>query len=217
MQEINEARDNWRALRQDAFSATGTSRNAARQAAKEAESHVTTLENQLDKMAIKQGHPELVKGLSDARLKIKDIYDAKDALIEGTGSFNATVFGNKFAKNRLANPEFKQVGKFANAFKNRQIVPDGGAAKGEGVSALMGVASLASGATGAYSSNSPLGAVAGILPFMTRGAARNLALSKFAQKIPTYNTGTLDFLTKGAALRNAPVALTGLASPYLTE
>ena len=217
VQEINEARDAWRALRQDAFSATGTSRNAARQAAKEAESRVTTLENQLDKMAMKQGNPELVKGLADARLKIKDIYDAKDALVEGTGSFNATIFGNKFAKNKLANAEFKQVGKFANAFKNRQIVPDGGVPKGEGVSALMGLGSIAAGSAGAYSTDSPFGLAASVLPFVTRGAARNAALSKFAQKVPTYNAPMMNFLTKGASLRNPSMAITGGASPQLRE
>ena len=215
VQEINEARDTTRALWADSKSATGTARNAAREAAKASEARLSTLENQLDKMAINQGKPQLVKELSKAREQIAKIYTVDDALNKGTGSIDATVIAKKYQKGKPLDENLKQVGRFAKAFEG--VAPKGKALSGGGVSALnAGLSVLAAGA-GASGTNSPYGATFGLLPLLARPAARAATLSKLMQKAPNYNLGAVDYLSKVMATRYAPSTFAGLAAPAFTE
>ena len=80
---------------------------------------------------------------------------------------------------------------------------------GAGISALDPVAAaLYAGATG--------DARAGLIPLL-RSPARSLALSRVMKKPQTYNAPMMNFLTKGASLRNPSMAITGGASPQLRE
>ena len=213
VEEINIGRDTARALKQEMISPLSNNRNAARAAWVEAEKSVKSLENQLEKMAIKQNKPQLAKDLAISRLAIKKIHDIEDSLIRG-GGVDTHALGALYQGGALASDSLKKVGRFANNF--REVAPTGEAAlKGEGISALMLPTAMISAQTGGAVAGGA-GLLAGGLPLL-RGPARRLSLSKFMQKPHTYNTPMLDFLTKGAALRNPAMAITGGASPQLLE
>jgi ribosomal protein L29 len=216
VQEINEARDTTRALWADSKSATGTARNAARKAAKESEARLSTLENQLDKMAINQGKPQLVKELSEARKNIAKIYTVDDALNKGTGSIDASVLGRKFDKNKPLDGDLKEIGRFAKAFETKGIVPRGRMLSGADISALEPMSMAINAGIGSAATGSPAGLLMGGVPLL-RSPARKLALSKLMQKAPNYNLGKVDYLTKMLATRNAAVAIGAGAAPSLAQ
>lgn len=216
VQEINEARDTTRALWADSKSATGTARNAAREAAKAAESRLATLENQLDKMAINQGKPQLVKELSDARKTIAKLYTVDDALNKGTGSIDATVLGRKFDKNKPLDGELKEIGRFAKTFQAKGIVPKGGVLSGADISALEPMSMAINAGIGSAATGSPAGLLMGGVPLL-RSPARKVALSKLMQKAPNYDIGKIDYLSKLLTARNAPSAIAGAAIPSFSQ
>lgn len=216
VQEINEARDVTRALWADSKSTTGTARNAAREAAKASEVKLATLENQLDKMAINQGKPQLVKELSNARKEIAKLYTVDDVLNKGTGSIDASAIGRKFAKGKPLDNELKEIGRFAETFKNKGIVPKGGMLSGADISALEPMAMAGYGALGSAAAGNAAGMIMGGVPLL-RSPARKLALSKLMQKAPNYNIGKVDYLSKLLTAKNAPVAIAGGTIPALTE
>ncbi len=215
VQEINEARDKTRALWSDSKSSTGTARNAAREAAKESEKQLAKLESQLDDMAIKQGKPDLVNKLSEARKQIAKIYSVDDALNKSTGSIDALVLARKFQKGKLLDDNLKSIGKFANEF--REVAPRGGAMQGADVSALEPLATAIYSGAGSAATGNATGMLLGGVPLL-RSPARNLALSKLMSKDPKYKTGTTANLLKAlVSSRNAPVAITGATMPALTQ
>ncbi|MFA6042030.1 MAG: hypothetical protein WC733_11065, partial [Methylophilus sp.] len=199
VQEINEARDATRALWSDSKSATGTARNAAREAAKASEARLSTLENQLDKMAINQGKPQLVQELSGARKQIAKLYTVDDVLNKGTGSIDAAKLGTKFAKNKPLDGELKEIGRFANAFQTKGIVPRGGMLSGADISALEPMAMAGYSALGGAASGNPAGLLMGGIPLL-RSPARSLALSKIMQKTPQYGGNMLNLANKSSPL-----------------
>lgn len=217
VQEINEARDVTRALWADSKSATGTARNTAREAAKASEARLSTLENQLNKMAINQGNPQLVNELNSARKQIAKLYTVDDALNKGTGSIDAAKLGTKFAKNKPLDGELKEIGRFANAFQTKGIVPRGGMLSGADISALEPMAMAGYGMLGNVGTGNAAGLLAGGIPLL-RSPARSLALSKLMQSTPNYAQGLTPRLFEGLlSPRYAPMALTGSTVPTFTK
>lgn len=217
VQEINEARDVTRALWADSKSATGTARNAAREAAKASEARLSTLESQLDKMAINQGNPQLVKELSNARKQIAKLYTVDDALNKGTGSIDATSLGKKFAKNKPLDGELKEIGRFANAFQTKGIVPKGGMLSGADISALEPLSSAIYSSVGSAATGNATGMLLGGVPLL-RGPARSLALSGMMRSTPNYNQAITPRLLEGLlSSRYAPMAITGATVPTFTK
>lgn len=214
VQQINEARDNVRALWTDAKSATGTSRNAARQSAKDAEVGLSALENQLDDLATQQGRTDIVSDIKDARKNIAKVWTIERALNGGDGNVSTRTLTAQLKKGMPLTGEAKTIANFGRTFP--QVSQNGANIPASGVSKSEALASVLLGSIGAASTGGP-GALAGLLP-MASHVAKPLALSKMLQSTPSYGVGPTKKLAEALlASRYSPMAIAGATVPALSQ
>lgn len=151
------------------------------------------LEDALEAHAKAAGKQNLIPALRDARKQIAKTYTVERALNKATGDVSAPVLGRLYDKGKPLSDGMDTIGRFNQAFPkftgNGATTPAAGVSKAE----MMMGAALAG--MGAYGSESPYGAAAGLLPLLSH-PARAAALSKVLQKTPKYGVG---LMTRGAA------------------
>lgn len=153
-------------------------------AARTAQAEADALENAIEQAAVESGTPALVESLRAGRTRIAKSYDVERALNLGDANVSAPVIGRALDKGKPLTGELETIGNFAETFPS--FVREGSKVPTPGVSALLPIGSLLSGAGGAAAFG-PAGFVLGLAPF-ARGPARSLLLSEpyqnFATRIP---------------------------------
>ena len=148
---------------------------------KQAESQAAfakSYETVLEKIALKNGQPALLKDLRAARQAIAKSYDVERALNVGDGNVSALVLGRLLDKGKPLSGELLTTARFAQAFP--QVAREGAMIPSAGVSGTD-PAMAAILASSGYGLAGPAGLLAGGLP-LVRGPARKLALSDFYQE-----------------------------------
>ena len=147
--EIKLARDDSRAAWKSYNSGTAAKPTELRQQAQASDKLVTTLENQLDKLAKVNNQTELLKSLNEARRNIAKVYTVERATI-GENLIDYRKIGKMMDKGAPVSGELALAGKFAKEFPrvNKPIpyeptaftLPDVfSTVVGAGVDALTGV------------------------------------------------------------------------------
>jgi hypothetical protein len=160
-------------------------------AATSADAEVKRALDAIDQEAIAAGKPELVDQLKLARQLIARNHQVQGALNRGDGNVDASVLGRALDSGAPLDGQLATIGRYQQTFPNftreASKVPSPGVGKTE----LLAAALL--GGTGLGVSDSPLGAAAGLAPFLA-GPARSALLSKTVQKHlaePNYSAGLL--------------------------
>jgi hypothetical protein len=176
-------------------------------AAKNADGLAEMATDELEREAREAGRSELVKALSDARLKIAKSYDVSRALNPASGEVNAKALGRIFAKRgeKAMTGDLGTVGKMAGAFKD--VMREGGNVPSPGVSGTDSGMSALLGIGGGVAAG-PAGVLASGLPLL-RGPARNLVLSKAYQKFATSDPAKFQAIVDALAQQGS--AATGTA------
>ena len=158
----------------------------ARQQAEALDSHVATLENQLNDLAKANNQPDLVQRLNEARQNIAKVHTIDKAMNDATGEINAQELLKMQNKNVPLTGEAKQIADFASAYpelaKPGAKIPTAGVSKSEALAALL-LGGVGHAATGNF-----MGTLLSTLPLLSH-PARAAALSKTLQKMPNYNEG----------------------------
>lgn len=149
-----------------------------RNAAKKAEQDALHLEMSADQLAQQSGVKGLVNRIRGAREAFAKIYDVEAATNVGDGHVSAAVLGRMLDADRPLSGNLKTIGKFWNAFRP---VTREGATLGTVASGTDAASTALLATTGASSSGSVLGALAGAAPGL-RGWARNKSLSPEVQR-----------------------------------
>lgn len=150
-------------------------------------------EQEIENEAKAAGRPDLVKALTEARMKIAKTYDIERALGEADSNVSAPILGRAFDKkgSKAVTGPIATVGKMAEAFPS--VMREGSRVPVAGVSGTDAAASAILGTLG-YGAGGPAGMTAAALPLM-RPIARNIALS------PTYQK----YIAQGIPARYAPL------------
>lgn len=147
--------------------------------AKAAEALATQLDGALEQHAAANGRPDLVQDMRDARVRIAKTYTVERALNPATGTVDANVFGKLYQKGKPLSGGLDTAGQFAAAFPTVAKRPDKiGTPDSHNVKALASMLASMSGAATA----GPIGAAAGILPFLAPPAARSIMFGKAMQQ-----------------------------------
>lgn len=171
--------------------------------AQQARQMVDALQHEIELEATKAGKQNLVKALSEARVKIAKSFDVERALGEADSNVSAPILGRSFDRKggKAITGELSTVGKMAEAFPN--IMREGSKVPKSGVDGTNAMMSPILAAMG-YGAAGPAGTVAAALPWVARPAARNLALSTgyqntLAQGIPPRYQALMDAMTQQAS------------------
>lgn len=185
---------------------------AALTKAKEAKAWASLLEKEMEDEATKAGHPELIKALTESRMKIAKTYDIERALNESTGEVSAPVLGRMFDKKggKGMTGKLATIGKMAEAFP--AVMREGARVPASGVSGTDAAASAILGTLG-YGAGGPAGLLAAGLPLL-RGPARNLVLSPSYQKFATADPSQYQAIIDVLARRGAGAAGTATARGF---
>ena len=149
------------------------------------------LETVIDKVASNKGKPELLGNLREARKKLAQSYDLERALNPVTGDVSAPVLGRLLDKGKPLSDELSTIARFNKAFP--KFSGNGPSTPAAGVSKLEAAGAALLGLGGVQTTDSPYGAVAGLLPLLS-GPARSALLSQAYQKAmvnPSYGPGLL--------------------------
>lgn len=96
-----------------------------RQRLQSAKNNVKALENQLEKLALKNKRQDLLPELQKARVNIAKVYSVQNATNTELGMVDAKKIGKDLDKGKRLTNELKLVGSFANAFpKVNKFVPE---------------------------------------------------------------------------------------------
>ena len=183
--------------------------------AKEFQQVAELAENKLNDFAVAAGKSDLVPDLVKARKTIAKTYTIDRAMNNATGDIDAAVLGRLYNKGQPLSDGLDTVGRFAAQFP--QIAKANANNPTAGVSKVEALAMAGLGLGGAYGTDSPYGAAAGLLPLLSH-PARAAALSKLMQSNPSYTQGlTPELLKRLLSTSYAPMALTGAAIPTLTK
>lgn len=160
-------------------------------------------EQEIENEAKAAGRPELVKALTEARMKIAKSYDVEKALNEADSHVSAPTLGRNFDKKggKAMTGELATIGKMAEAF--RPVMGEADRTPVAGVDGTNAMMSAVLGGMG-LSTAGPAGIAAAAAPWVVRPAARNLALSPtyqkyLAQGIPARYVPIIDAMTNQAA------------------
>lgn len=156
---------------------------AALTKAKEAKAWAGLMDNEIEDAANNAERPDLVKALTDARVKIAKTYDVDRALNEANADVSAPMLGRMFDKkgSNAMTGDLATAGKMALAFPS--AMREGARVPASGVSGTDAAASAILGTMG-YGAGGPAGILAAGLPLL-RGPARNLVLSPAYQRFAT--------------------------------
>jgi hypothetical protein len=172
-------------------------------------------EETLNKYATAAGRDDLIPDLIKARKTIAKTYTLDRAMNNATGDIDAAVLGRLYNKGSPLSDGLDTAGRFAAQFP--QIAKANANNPTAGVSKVEALAMAGLGLGGAYGTDSPYGAAAGLLPLLSH-PARAAALSKLMQSSPNYAQGiTPELLKRLLSTSYAPMALTGAAIPTLTK
>ena len=128
-------------------------------------------ETSIEKIASRQGNPDLVTRLKEARVNLAKNYDVERALNVGSGDVDAQVIGRMLDRGKLMSGGLETIGRFANAFG--RFAREG--VQSPGVSKLEAYGSLGLGAAGHFAF--PGGEMAAAIPLLAPPLARSLMLS----------------------------------------
>lgn len=146
--------------------------------AKALDSTARSLDAKLANTAKAAGRGDLRAALHEARRNIAETYTVERALNKTTGDINANVLGAMVGKGVPLRGELKTIGEFQQTFpkyiREGAKVPPSGVSKSE----MLAAAGLAMGGVGV---GGPMGAVAGLAPFLST-PVRKMLLSKPYQK-----------------------------------
>lgn len=195
-----EALERVQTLRQDAkdlWSDYGVNRRVeTKKAAQKADSDAQHQELIIDAEAHNLGVPGLVTRLRQARQALAKNFDVEAALNVGSGDLNAAIWGRMLDRGRPLSGDLETAARAAEAMG--RYTKDVSAVPSPGVSKLKPVAAAGLGLAG-YGTMGPLGALAGLAPFLD-GPARSLALSRGMQTPRSYGPGAgvsgLELLTR---------------------
>lgn len=147
--------------------------------AREAQALSTQLETSLENAAQTANHPELIPALRDARVQIAKTYTVQRALNPATGQVDTRVLARMFQKGKPLSDGLDTVGQFASAFPTVSRPPTSfGSPDAHN---LKSIASLTA-AVGGGASMGPMGALAGVVPFVAPPAARSIMFSGPVQR-----------------------------------
>lgn len=158
--------------------------------AKEAKSLSEMLDSSLVAEAKQAGREDLIPALKEARVKIAKTYTIQRALND-TGDVSAPVIGRLVGKGKPLSDELKTVGQFNNAFP--KFTGEGVKTPAPGVSKVEALSAALLAGGGSYYTDSPTGALAGGLAFLsspTRAALLSKTAQKMFAKIPEASTST---------------------------
>jgi hypothetical protein len=163
-----------------------------------------SLEDVIETVAKEKGTPGMVDALKESRKKIAQSYTLQRALNETTGDVSAPVLGRILAKGKPMSDELRQIAEFQQAFP--KFAGEGAKTPPAGVGKTEMLAAALLGGGGVAGTDSPMGAVAGVLPFLSQ-PARAALLSKQFQKLvkPSYGPGIAKRIG-GAVSDQLPVA-----------
>jgi hypothetical protein len=181
---------------------------AAHKAATAADAQARAALDRIDDAAKAAGNPELIERLKLSRALIARNHQVQGALNRGTGNVEASAIGRSLDSGAPLTGELETIGRYQQAFPQFTREASKVPAPGVGKTELIMSAALAGG--GAGLSDSPLGAVAGLAPFLA-GPARGALLSRALQDSiakPNYSAG---MLTKNAAKLADPMTREKLA------
>lgn len=183
--------------------------------AKELKEVADMAENVLEDYAKNAGKAGLVNDLVKSRKIIAKTYTVQRALNPATGDIDPNVLGRLYSKGKPLSDGLDEIGRFNAAFP--QVSKANASIPAAGVSKVEALAMAGLGLGGAYGTDSPLGAAAGLLPLLSH-PARSAALSKLLQSTPDYSQKLTPKLLEGLlSSRYAPMALTGGAVPSFTK
>ncbi len=161
----------------------------SREAAKAMTDKAESLESGLEDYAIRNGKPELVQRLREARTALAKNFNVEDAMIEGGGSVDARVIGRMDQNGKPLTGELRTMGDFAN--NHPKLTQPDKLIGSPGVSRLDAVlSSLVAGGGGA--ALGPGGIALGAIPTASRWAMQRHLLSDTAQRAmvkPNYQPG----------------------------
>lgn len=198
------SRSNWKAVN----NGTAANVNETIKAANEADAKVAKLENELEELATIHNKPELANQLKQSRKELAKIYTVEKAMNPATGEINAGNFKQQYNKNVPLTGEAKIIADFANSFP--QLAREGSKVPAPDVSQTKAITSLLGGSGGAGVGalmGGPPGAAIGATmaaatPFVVPPAAKAIALSKFLQKMPTYEQNMVKRMMKASPKAN---------------
>lgn len=142
-------------------------------AAKAQDATAASLEQDLERIALANNRPDLLKAFRDARVLIAKTYDVERALNLGDYNVSAHKLGSDMKPGTVRTGELKTVGQFAEAFP--KSTREASVVSTPSLHGRDAVASALLGATG-VSIGGPLGVLAGSLPF-ARIPAKSMLLS----------------------------------------
>lgn len=152
--------------------------------ARAAQAEADALETAIEQAAFEVGAPEIVDQLRAARQRIAQTYDVERALNIGDANVSAPILGRVLDKGKPLSGPLETIGSFAEAFPS--AVREGSKVPTPGVSALLPIGAVLSGAAG-NAAFGPAGMALAAAPF-ARGPVRSLVLSEpyqnFATRIP---------------------------------
>lgn len=180
-----------RALRDARFRANQGFRHYERSAdpealasAQAAQAEAESLEGAIEQAASVAGTPGMVDQLRAARQRIAQTYDVERALNLGDANVSAPILGKALDRGKPLSGPLETIGSFAEAFPS--AVREGSKVPTPGVSALLPVGALLSGAAG-NAAFGPAGMALAAAPF-ARGPVRSIVLSEpyqnYATRIP---------------------------------
>jgi hypothetical protein len=179
------------------------------------------LESMLEQTAQQAGKPTLVKALREARKQIAKTYEVEKALNVATGDVSARALGRSLDKGKPLSGELATAGRFAEAFG--PYAREAASVGTPGVSKVGALASALMSGGGAAAAG-PLGAGAGLLPFVAPPMARSAMLSKPVQDAitnPSYRTGAVvnsaSALNDPETRRRVAMLARALALPAIPE
>lgn len=148
------------------------------QKAKDARDTATQLETALENHAQQANRPDLIPSLRDARKLIAQTYTVQRALNPATGTVDAKVLARMLQKGDPLSGGLDTVAQFASAFPTVAKRPEQiGSPDAHNMKAIASM--LAS--IGGSATAGPVGALAGLLPFLAPPTARAVMFSKALQ------------------------------------
>lgn len=159
------------------------------------------LENQVERSI---SNSQLLDNFRAARQYIAKTHTIEDALEQSTGRVDATKIGKQLEKGKPLSGDLKKIGKAGSAFKETMKLPQGGDANPLTVFDFL-TGTMASG-SGAMAFGAP-GIMAGAALPLARVGSREY-LKRVPPKLPRYDPGLLDIITKGVLDNDAIKALT---------
>lgn len=156
---------------------------------------------------------ELINRFREARANLAKNHDVENALIEGGGSVDPRYFAKKLQSGQKLTGNLETIGKFGNNFK-RLVQPPNTIGTPDATNLTYGL-SLLLGSGGALVGEDPKYAALGLIPMLSRPAARSILMRNAAQQAlanPTYSTAIAPRVASGL-LQYAPVGATALGLP----